>query len=140
MNKFITRLKIWYNQIFNNVKYNDEPIEQDNLSVEKQIEHFDDFVESISVTEYGKFEDVVDKHSIIPLCHAMIMLSPFICLNNGLSSTEIVSHVEKSQIYFNVDLMKLFSAATRAFVIDLVRCGITFDKEQTKLVWIAPAK
>lgn len=79
--------------------------------------------------EFLKFDRVLVRHSSRPDLHAFILLD-LLLPNQG---TDIVSSSEHDQIWIGVDAEELAKVITEERIVELVRCGIRYDREYGSL-------
>lgn len=79
--------------------------------------------------EYLYFDRIENKLSKRPDIHAFLLLD-LIAPNEGT----ILSTADHYQVYLNVDLDKLAENATQEQIRDLIRCGVSFHKDNECLI------
>jgi len=74
--------------------------------------------------EYIRFERVKNKLSSRPDLHAFLLLDSM-CPG----SDDMVSSARDDEIYLGVDPHSVLDAVTESMVVDLIRCGISYNRE-----------
>lgn len=82
--------------------------------------------------EYGKFDRVKPKLSQRPDLHAFLLLDQ-LCPGKG----DIIACAEHDEFWLDVDVEELAKVITKEQVIDLVRCGVRYDKSVDSLAMFA---
>lgn len=82
--------------------------------------------------EFCKFDRIVQKLSHRPDIHAFILLSNLLPEEKG----DIVSNAEHDMIYLSPNCEKLFKVAKDCHLIDLIRCGVSYDGNNDSLYMI----
>lgn len=72
--------------------------------------------------EPHKFERILVKFTNRPDLHAFILLDKILPSNR-----DIISAAEHDEIYLDVDIDELAKVITHEQVLELVRCGISYD-------------
>lgn len=86
------------------------------------------------IREYGetdephKFERVEVKFTQRADLHAFILLDKLLP-----SNTDIISAAEHDEIYLDVDIEELAKVITHEQVLELIRCGISYDSYHDSL-------
>lgn len=96
-------------------------------------------------SEYRKFKNIEYPNPGVlcnhPDLHAFIMLNNIISSPSRVASKNLISSVGHDCFYFNIDCEKLvwkISTGLRKpedVIIDLIRCGVMYDKEN-KWLWM----
>lgn len=76
-----------------------------------------------SMNEYLKFDRVKNKLSTRPDLHALILLNSLLP-----GDDDIICGSEHDQYWLNVDCDELAKVITEEQVLDLIRCGISYDE------------
>lgn len=79
-------------------------------------------------SEFLKFDLVENKTSYRPDLHAFILLDRLVP-----GKSDIVCSAEHDEIWLNVNMDYLANSATEEEILELIRCGIRFDKETDSL-------
>jgi hypothetical protein len=88
------------------------------MNLKEIFEKFDD--------EYGKFDKVENKKNSHPDLHAFILLDKLVPAEK---ESDIISASENDEFFIDVDIEKLEQVATEENILELVRCGVIYDKE-----------
>ena len=82
--------------------------------------------------EFLEFKDVKPKLSQRPDLHAFLLLDQ-LCPGKG----DIIACAEHDEFWLDVDVEELAKVITKEQVIDLVRCGVRYDKRVDSLAMFA---
>jgi hypothetical protein len=96
-----------------------------NMSVEQLSATFDKYED-----EYIQFQNVANKRSRRPDMHAFIVLDELL---PGDGKGDLISAAEHDQFFLDIEPEALARVATEEIILDLVRCGVSFDKENASL-------
>ena len=98
---------------------------KNNMSVEQLSATFDKYED-----EYIQFQNVVNKRSRRPDMHAFIVLDELL---PGDGKGDLISAAEHDQFFLDIEPEALARVATEEIILDLVRCGVSFDEESESL-------
>ena len=76
--------------------------------------------------EYIKFERIENKRSARPDLHAFLLLEELVPTKNY---EDMVSAAEHDEIWLEVDPKKVAEVATEEHLIELIRCGVRYDRD-----------
>lgn len=79
-------------------------------------------------SEYGKFDLVENKLSSRPDLHAFMMIDRLVP-----GTSDIVGAAFHDEFFLDVSVDALDEIATESQMIDLIRCGVRFDRETDSL-------
>lgn len=96
-----------------------------NMSVEQLKATFDKYDD-----EYIQFQNVTNKRSRRPDMHAFIVLDELL---PGDGKGDLISAAEHDQFFLDIEPEALARVATEEIVLDLVRCGVSYDEENESL-------
>jgi len=96
-----------------------------NMSVEQLKATFDKYDD-----EYIQFQNVANKRSRRPDMHAFIVLDELL---PGDGKGDLISAAEHDQFFLDIEPEALARVATEEIILDLVRCGVSFDEETESL-------
>ncbi len=96
-----------------------------NMSVEQLSATFDKYED-----EYIQFQNVANKRSRRPDMHAFIVLDELL---PGDGKGDLISAAEHDQFFLDIEPEALARVATEEIILDLVRCGVSFDEENESL-------
>lgn len=96
-----------------------------NMSVKQLSATFDKYED-----EYIQFQNVANKRSRRPDMHAFIVLDELL---PGDGKGDLVSAAEHDQFFLDIEPEALARVATEEIILDLVRCGVSFDEENESL-------
>jgi len=96
-----------------------------NMSVEQLLATFDKHED-----EYIQFQNVANKRSRRPDMHAFIVLDELL---PGDGKGDLISAAEHDQFFLDIEPEALARVATEEIILDLVRCGVSFDGENESL-------
>jgi len=96
-----------------------------NMSVEQLKATFDKYDD-----EYIQFQNVANKRSRRPDMHAFIVLDELL---PGDEKGDLISAAEHDQFFLDIEPEALARVATEEIILDLVRCGVSFDEENESL-------
>ena len=96
-----------------------------NMSVEQLKATFDKYDD-----EYIQFQNVANKRSRRPDMHAFIVLDELL---PGDGKGDLISAAEHDQFFLDIEPEALARVATEEIILDLVRCGVSFDEENESL-------
>ena len=96
-----------------------------NMSVEQLSATFDKYED-----EYIQFQNVVNKRSRRPDMHAFIVLDELL---PGDGKGDLISAAEHDQFFLDIEPEALARVATEEIILELVRCGVSFDEENESL-------
>lgn len=80
--------------------------------------------------EYGEFESVANKRSRRADMHAFILLDELL---PGDGKGDLIAAVEHDQYWIDIEPRALARVATEEIVLELVRCGVSYDEENESL-------
>ena len=98
---------------------------KNNMSVEQLSATFDKYED-----EYIQFQNVVNKRSRRPDMHAFIVLDELL---PGDGKGDLISAAEHDQFFLDIEPEALARVATEEIILELVRCGVSFDEENESL-------
>ncbi len=98
---------------------------KNNMSVEQLSATFDKYED-----EYIQFQNVANKRSRRPDMHAFIVLDELL---PGDGKGDLISAAEHDQFFLDIEPEALARVATEEIILDLVRCGVSFDEENESL-------
>jgi len=98
---------------------------KNNMSVEQLSATFDKYED-----EYIQFKNVANKRSRRPDMHAFIVLDELL---PGDGKGDLISAAEHDQFFLDIEPEALARVATEEIILDLVRCGVSFDEENESL-------
>ncbi len=98
---------------------------KNNMSVEQLSATFDKYED-----EYIQFQNVANKRSRRPDMHAFIVLDELL---PGDGKGDLISAAEHDQFFLDIEPEALARVATEEIILDLVRCGVSFDEETESL-------
>jgi hypothetical protein len=98
---------------------------KNNMSVEQLSATFDKYED-----EYIQFQNVASKRSRRPDMHAFIVLDELL---PGDGKGDLISAAEHDQFFLDIEPEALARVATEEIILDLVRCGVSFDEENESL-------
>lgn len=84
------------------------------------VDYIDDLLENSD--EAQKFERIVDKFSNRADLHAFILLDKLLPNNHN-----IIGSARHKEIFIDIDMKKLAAVITKEQVVDLIRCGVSYD-------------
>lgn len=96
-----------------------------NMSVKQLSATFDKYED-----EYIQFQNVANKRSRRPDMHAFIVLDELL---PGDGKGDLISAAEHDQFFLDIEPEALARVATEEIILDLVRCGVSFDEENESL-------
>jgi len=96
-----------------------------NMSIKQLIATFDKYED-----EYIQFENIVNKRSRRPDMHAFIVLDELL---PGDGKGDLISAAEHDQFFLDIEPEALARVATEEIILDLIRCGVSFDEENESL-------
>ena len=96
-----------------------------NMSVAQLKATFDKYDD-----EYIQFQNVANKRSRRPDMHAFIVLDELL---PGDGKGDLISAAEHDQFFLDIEPEALARVATDELILDLVRCGVSFDEENESL-------
>ena len=96
-----------------------------NMSVAQLKATFDKYDD-----EYIQFQNVANKRSRRPDMHAFIVLDELL---PGDGKGDLISAAEHDQFFLDIEPEALARVATEELILDLVRCGVSFDEENESL-------
>jgi hypothetical protein len=99
------------------------------MKLEQLVAEFERFSD-----EYIQFENVENKLSRRPDMHAFMLLDKLL---PGDGKGDMVSAAEHDQIWLEIEPEALARVATPQIVLDLVRCGVSYDDETESLYLFA---
>lgn len=80
--------------------------------------------------EYIQFQNVANKRSRRPDMHAFIVLDELL---PGDGKGDLISAAEHDQFFLDIEPEALARVATEELVLDLVRCGVSYDEKNESL-------
>ena len=83
--------------------------------------------------EYLKFERIEEKLSQRPDIHALMLIDRLLP-----ESGNIIDGIDEDELILDVNTARFFKAATPKDIIDLIRCGVSFDKDMETLSLFCP--
>lgn len=98
---------------------------KNNMSVEQLSATFDKYED-----EYIQFQNVANKRSRRPDMHAFMVLDELL---PGDGKGDLISAAEHDQFFLDIEPEALARVATEEIILDLVRCGVSFDEENESL-------
>ena len=98
---------------------------KNNMSIEQLSATFDKYED-----EYLDFENVVNKRSRRPDMHAFIVLDELL---PGDGRGDLVSAAVHDQLFLGIEPEALARVATEELILELRRCGVSFDEENESL-------